>query len=903
IPPEIVKNDGFYEAIKKIASSEDIKTILEIGSSSGEGSTKAFIEGININPNKPIIFCIEVSENRFSSLKEYYITNNFVKCYNFSSISINDFPDESTIIEFYKNIKGPLNSFPLETILGWLKQDIEYLRNSNVPQNGIKRIKQEHKIDFFDVVLIDGSEFTGMAELDIVYGAKFIFLDDIRTFKNYKNHQRLSSDSHYKMIDFNPNVRNGYSAFKRIENEATLKFFNLPIHFFTIVLNGFPFIQYHIEELKKLPFKWHWHIIEGVAELKHDTSWSLRAGGHVSDKFHKNGVSIDGTYEYLNELSRLYPENITIYRKTNGEFWDGKREMVNAPLVNINEECLLWQIDADELWLSEQICNMRQMFLSQPDKTSAFFWCWYFVGDNLVISSRNCYTQNPKQEWQRVWKFKPGIMIWATHEPPQLAEKLNNGQWRNVGFVNPFSHNETEKQDLIFQHFGYVTIEQLKFKESYYGYKDAVLQWQSLQNEKEFPVLLSNHFGWVNDRTMVNTADSCGIVPLIKKQDNMQWEFYHPQHLEDFYHKPIKIVVDGVFFQLARTGIARVWSSLFEEWLYTGFSRHIIVLDRNGTLPKIPNLSYRKISDFNPDNIDNDRKILQEICNEENADLFISTYYTTPLSTPSVMMAYDMIPEIMGWDPEHIHWRGKHHAINYASAYLTISENTARDLLNFFPTASEKQIIIAHCGVKDIFYPSNSEELNKFRQRFGINKPYFLLIGSISSYKNGILFFKAFSQLADKHNFDIVCTGGHAEINNFKEYTNPSNIYTLNLSDDGLRCAYSGAVSLIFPSKYEGFGLPVLEALACGCPVITCPNSSLPEVAGKAALYVRDDDVDGMVRALTDIQKIEIRQALIYLGLKQAKKFSWTKMAETVGDVLIKSVQSRKKIEKDSYLI
>jgi glycosyltransferase involved in cell wall biosynthesis len=102
-----------------------------------------------------------------------------------------------------------------------------------------------------------------------------------------------------------------------------------------------------------------------------------------------------------------------------------------------------------------------------------------------------------------------------------------------------------------------------------------------------------------------------------------------------------------------------------------------------------------------------------------------------------------------------------------------------------------------------------------------------------------------------------------------------------------LRLAYAGAVALVYPSKYEGFGLPVLEAISCGCPVITCPNASIPEVAGEAALYVNDEDVEGLTDALCEVQKPKVRNSLIAAGLEQAKKFSWSKMAKTVSSALI----------------
>lgn len=168
----------------------------------------------------------------------------------------------------------------------------------------------------------------------------------------------------------------------------------------------------------------------GLAICGHDTAWSLKLGGQIPENLHRNGRSQDGTSEYLDELAQQYPDRVTIYRKPEGEFWDGKLEMVSAPLENIQEECLLWQVDVDELWTFEQICNARKLFISNPEKTAAFYWCWYFMGEELIVSTRNCYTQNPQQEWLRTWRFKPGY-VWAAHEPPVLVEPLPDGNFRN----------------------------------------------------------------------------------------------------------------------------------------------------------------------------------------------------------------------------------------------------------------------------------------------------------------------------------------------------------------------------------------------------------------------------------------------------------------------------------------
>ena len=445
------------------------------------------------------------------------------------------------------------------------------------------------------------------------------------------------------------------------------------IHFFTIVLNGKPFIDYHINVFKQLPCQWYWHIVEGVAELKHDTAWSLDTGGEIISQIHNKGRSVDGTTEYLDKLQQQYPENIMIYRKPKGTFWDGKREMVNAPLENIGQECLLWQIDVDELWTVEQVIKTKKLFNEHPEKTAAYFWCWYFIGEKLVISSRHCYTQNSNQEWLRVWRFQPGD-IWQAHEPPRLVRPRPDGEMKDIARINPFLHHETEKNGLVFQHFAYVTPRQLYFKESYYGYKNAFQEWKRLQEQTEFPVLLKNYLSWVTDETIAEPANICGVAPLMEKDITCQsWRFLSSQEIKQKtmnVRKPFpQIVIDGVFFQFADSGIAQVWRNLLKCWSENGFYQHLIVLDRAGTAPRIPNIRYRPIPAYDYDKTDIDAQMLQEICDEKRADLFTSTYYTTPLSTPSVFLAHDMIPEVIGADLEEVCWKEKHYGIMHASNF------------------------------------------------------------------------------------------------------------------------------------------------------------------------------------------------------------------------------------------
>ena len=494
IPPEI-KDDEFYHVIQKLAEEEAVRTVLEIGSSAGGGSTEAFVKGLGRNGNHPRLFCMEVSKPRFDALRERYAEQTFVRCYHVSSIPIAQFPSEETVTEFYRTTRTGLNNYPLERVIGWLYQDIDYILAAGVPQDGIERIKRENQITTFDMVLIDGSEFTGEAELEQVYGAKLILLDDINGFKNYRNRQRLFADPTYSLVCENWGVRNGYAVFRK--NPVS----DLPIHFFTIVLNGEPFIKQHLKQFLKLPFRWHWHIVEGVAELKHDTAWSLQLGGRISGELHSNGLSNDGTTEYLDQLAQDHPDKISVYRKPNGQFWDGKLEMVSAPFANITEECLLWQVDADECWTAAQITRARELFDRHPEKTAAFYYCNFHVGPELVIITRNTYGNNTSYEWLRTWRYRPGD-VWFSHEPPQLCRRDAEGAWRNLA-ENAFTHGETEAVGLVFEHYAYATEGQLAFKEIYYGYRDAVERWQRLQTAKAMPVFLRDYFPWVHDEAMV----------------------------------------------------------------------------------------------------------------------------------------------------------------------------------------------------------------------------------------------------------------------------------------------------------------------------------------------------------------------------------------------------------------
>ncbi|MEA9598576.1 hypothetical protein VC178_01535 [Polynucleobacter sp. AP-Sanab-80-C2] len=159
---------------------------------------------------------MELSKPRYELLRKTYENDQFVKAYNVSSISASEFPQETEIINFYNTQQTNLNHHKLETVLGWYHQDLVYLRDNQSNISGIAYIKSTNAVDLFDMVLIDGSEFTGERELAYVIGAKVIALDDTETFKCFNAMRALENNPNYRLVTHRPSVRNGYAIFERI---------------------------------------------------------------------------------------------------------------------------------------------------------------------------------------------------------------------------------------------------------------------------------------------------------------------------------------------------------------------------------------------------------------------------------------------------------------------------------------------------------------------------------------------------------------------------------------------------------------------------------------------------------------------------------------------------------------
>lgn len=214
VSPEIT-NDEFSRVIERLASDPAVTTVLEIGSSNGAGSTRALVGGLR-HKEDARLYCLELVEPRFAELVKRYEHLPWVHCYNLTSVLEDGFPSAQEVADFYHRQGSELRKYPLKVVQGWLRRDLESARRVNQPEGGIRMVMKAAEVTNFDLVLIDGSEFTGSAELSEVYGARYILLDDTRTFKNHASYARLSTDPAYRLVAEDQTCRNGFAAFELV---------------------------------------------------------------------------------------------------------------------------------------------------------------------------------------------------------------------------------------------------------------------------------------------------------------------------------------------------------------------------------------------------------------------------------------------------------------------------------------------------------------------------------------------------------------------------------------------------------------------------------------------------------------------------------------------------------------
>jgi glycosyltransferase involved in cell wall biosynthesis len=285
---------------------------------------------------------------------------------------------------------------------------------------------------------------------------------------------------------------------------------------------------------------------------------------------------------------------------------------------------------------------------------------------------------------------------------------------------------------------------------------------------------------------------------------------------------------------------------------------------------------------------------------KQKASVFFSPDGFIPLGMgiPKVSMVHDVA--YLRY-PEHLQprirsfykkWMPRYLA--YTDHIITVSEFSKSEIIAGYNIPADK-ISVVYNGITDAYKPVSEEQKKIARDRYTNGRPYFVYLGAIHPRKNILTLVKAFEQFKSSHNSDhqLVLAGRaswHTE-EVFKAIAESKWKNSIHLpgyiATADATALVASAEAMIYPSLYEGFGLPLVEAMACGVPVICSNVSSLPEVAGNAALLFEPHDVEQLAHHMKSVADEEsLRKELITLGHERSKFFSWDKAAEQVYEIL-----------------
>ena len=277
--------------------------------------------------------------------------------------------------------------------------------------------------------------------------------------------------------------------------------------------------------------------------------------------------------------------------------------------------------------------------------------------------------------------------------------------------------------------------------------------------------------------------------------------------------------------------------------------------------------------------------------------IYHATEHLLPwMARPSVMTVHDLIFERF---PQHHTLANRAFLrvamplfVRRADAIIAVSRHTKRDILDLYGTPPQKVFVVGE-GIEGHFKPVEAEEVRRVTgTNMRIRRPYLLMVGTLEPRKNHALSFEALARLkAEGWPHCLVVVGGRRgwlfdAVQSEVEMQGLADdvVFTGHVPEEDLPALYSGAACFLMPSLYEGFGIPVLEAMACGAPVVCSRASSLPEVAGDAALYIEPPTAEALAAQVRQVlSKPETAEQMRVDGVRQAARCSWRSAAiETV---------------------
>lgn len=365
----------------------------------------------------------------------------------------------------------------------------------------------------------------------------------------------------------------------------------------------------------------------------------------------------------------------------------------------------------------------------------------------------------------------------------------------------------------------------------------------------------------------------------------------------------MKILIDGISLSLKSSGgINRYWLNLLPA--IKKLNRTIKIELLIHTKLKLPQISradieinyLRKLpiplpkTFFEPLITPLNNFSLNQQWQKISGDIFHSSYYTRHPDNkiPQVITVYDMIYEKFPqyfYGKKYDNWRErKRQSIELADAIICISKNTKKDLINYYNLKNNKVYVI-YPGVDKVFKHINTKLIiNRFFKKYKITRPYLLFLGPRGRYKNFQKLIEAYREWKGKREFDIITVGGNEFTSKekllFKRTNLTNNIYNFQfVGDQDLCLFYNCAYAFIYPSFYEGFGIPLLEAMACGTLVLASNRSSFPEASQNAFIYFNPESKNSIIKSLNQALNKSERKKYIQRGVERVKSFSWEKAA------------------------
>jgi glycosyltransferase involved in cell wall biosynthesis len=364
----------------------------------------------------------------------------------------------------------------------------------------------------------------------------------------------------------------------------------------------------------------------------------------------------------------------------------------------------------------------------------------------------------------------------------------------------------------------------------------------------------------------------------------------------------MRVGIDGRELQKNRmTGIGRYLLNFLSYALSIKPEWEFIIFGNQNTNISLENPNLRKISIPEYITLWWDQVQLPYHLEKKKIDLLFSPYYKAPIYSPCkvIITIHDLIPLMSSFQQKSNpslkrvvlkHW-GKIIA-RKAQAIITVSENSKKDIVKMLKVPDGK-IEVAPNSVEDRYQPvSDFKALERIKKKYEITKEYIFNLGNLKPHKNISGLLKAYSQLSSnlKDKYQLVIVGKKERyfnaLANLAKELQLDTLFIDYVQDPDLPALLSSAEFLVFPSFYEGFGIPVLEAMACGCPVVSSNTSSMPEVLGDAALFFNPYHVEEMSLAIRKMLEDEnLRNKFRQKGLERVRLFTLEKAAKKILDV------------------